>query len=496
MKNIFRALGVITLAAIIGFSLITCGDDNGGSGGGGGGTSGNGDSNFFVKSVSVGSYHTLAIKTDGSLWAWGSNYNGLLLGYDTTTDSDKPVQIGTASDWKHISAGSLHSLAIKTDGSLWAWGDNYYGQLGDDTTTDSDKPVQIGTATDWEFISAGGNRSLATKTDGSLWAWGHSLPNKPERKGTATDWEFISAGGNHSLAIKTDGSLWTWWEDDHHHTGIGSTPERIGTATDWKHISVGDQYFLAIKADGSLWAWEIDEPVQIGTDTDWKYVSAGWHHTLAIKTNGSLWAWGDNHRGQLGNGTTTTSDVPVKIGTDTNWDKVFAGLHFSLAIKTNGSLWAWGYNELGQLGDGTNTDRSTPVLITGTSPPTTGATGTFQIRINGIPASIMLDGMNGYNLIGLYTANGASLVATALAGRDTTVPGDDDFGGAGDNQWWSFYMYNNYNGQKHIGPAGNYDMGFIVRSGGINAGTIKVLRNVRLEVNTLNTFAYSSLVDF
>jgi len=122
-------------------------------------------------------------------------------------------------------------------------------------------------------------------------------------------------------------------------------------------------------------------------------------------------------------------------------------------------------------------------------------TGTIQLMITGIPASVMQDGMNGYNLIGLYRANEASPSATPLAGRDTSVPGDDDFGGSGNNQWYSFYMYNNYTGSKYQGNAGNYDLGFRIIAGN-NAGTIKVLRNYRLEVNKLNTISYSSFVDF
>ena len=123
------------------------------------------------KVVTAGDYHTLAIKPDGTLWAWGGNGNGQL-GDGTNISKCSPVQIGSASDWETIVAGDYHALAIKTDGSLWAWGDNSYGQLGDDTQENKNSPVQIGTATDWKSVVAGSLHSLAIKTDGTLWAWG------------------------------------------------------------------------------------------------------------------------------------------------------------------------------------------------------------------------------------------------------------------------------------------------------------------------------------
>ena len=125
-------------------------------------------------SVSAGYYHTIAIKTDGTLWAWGFNNYGQL-GDGTTTNRSSPTQIGSGTNWSSVSAGGYHTVAIKTDGTLWVWGNNGNGKLGDGTTTDRYSPVQIGSGTNWSSVSTGGHHTIAIKTDGTLWAWGYNV---------------------------------------------------------------------------------------------------------------------------------------------------------------------------------------------------------------------------------------------------------------------------------------------------------------------------------
>ena len=253
-----------------------------------------GNASAIDPQIAAGEFHTVAIKTDGTLWAWGYNAYGQL-GDGTTTNRHSPVQIGTGTDWAKVEAGKEYTVAIKTDGTLWAWGANYSGQLGDGTTTWRYSPVQIGSDTNWAKVAAGDRYTVAIKTDGTLWAWG-----------------------------------------DNYYGQLGD-----GTRT--------TRY----------------SPVQIGTGTNWAKVAAGGAHTIAIKTDGTLWAWGYNYYGQLGDGTTTNrTSGPVQIGTGTNWAKVAAGWYHTVAIKTDGTLWAWGSNGDGQLGDGsTATNRTSPVQI-------------------------------------------------------------------------------------------------------------------------------------
>ena len=345
--------------------------------------------------LSSGNAHSLGIKTDGTLWAWGNNNDGAL-GDGTLIEKHIPMQIGTSSNWKQISSGANYNLAVKIDGTLWAWGDNLYGQLGDGTTVDKLIPIQIGTATNWKQISTaeGGAHSMAIKTDGSLWAWGWNgfgqlgdgttiNKNVPTQIGTDTNWKIVLAGSTYNLAIKTDGTLWTWGDNTYGQLGDGTTtnknlPTQLGVATNWKQIATGGDYHnLAIKTNGSLWGWgqnihgqlgdgtTINKliPTQIGADTDWEYTATGRFQGFAIKTSGTLWSWGWNDAGQLGDGTLVDKSSPNQIGISTNWKKISGGGSHSLCKKLDGSLWTFGLNFNGQLGDGTTTNKNIPTLI-------------------------------------------------------------------------------------------------------------------------------------
>jgi hypothetical protein len=247
-------------------------------------------------------------------------------------------------------------MAIKTDGTLWTWGYNFYGNLGDGTTTYRSSPVQIsGGGTNWKELATGTNSAngAAIKTDGTLWIWGKgseygNLGIGPSGVGVnkntpvqiaGTTWRQISIGFNHTLATKTDNTLWAWGSEDSGQLGLGNTQTPRST------------------------------PVQV-PGTTWKRVSCGNYHTAAIKTDGTLWCWGQNYYGHLGRGTkdaTTQSGVngsPVQtLAGGTNWKVVVAAYYNTMAIKTDGTLWGWGKNDYYNLGDGTTTDRSSPVQM-------------------------------------------------------------------------------------------------------------------------------------
>ena len=295
-----------------------------------------------IKTIASGSSHTLVIKTDGSLWAWGVNDRGQL-GDGTMTNRLSPVQVGTDKDWKAVDAGTGHTVAIKTDGSLWAWGENDRGQFGNGTTINSHTPVQVGTEKDWIEVAAGWYHSLGIKSDGSLWAWGYNDYGylgdgttirrlSPVQIGTDKDWKAIMLYYTHSMAIKNDGSLWAWGNNSHGNLGDGTTTNR-------------------------------NTPVQVGTDKDWATAEAGLVHSVGLKTDGSIWAWGDNRWGQIGDGTTTDHLFPIQVGTEKDWTAVSLGSVHTTAMKSDGSIWSWGGNDYGQLGDGTVTDHYSPIQV-------------------------------------------------------------------------------------------------------------------------------------
>ncbi len=292
--------------------------------------------------IAIGDHHAIALKSDGTLWAWGANGYGQL-GDGTTGDKSSPIQIGTDNKWVSIAVGFYHTIALKSDGTLWAWGVNGGGQLGDGTTIDKHSPVQIGTDNNWIFISVRGNHTVVLKSDGTLWAWGANgygqlgdgttvSKSSPIQIGTDNKWASISAGDYHTVALKSDGTLWAWGENTVGQLGDGTTIDK-------------------------------SSPVQIGTDNKWISITAKNAHTIALKSNGTLWAWGLNGNGQLGDGTLINKTSPVQTGTDNKWVSIAVGSAHTIALKSDGTLWAWGHNSIGQLGDGTTADQSSPVQI-------------------------------------------------------------------------------------------------------------------------------------
>ncbi len=388
-----------TAIIVVFLGLFACGE-----GGGGGG---NPSTTSAWTSVSAGADHTVAIKADGTLWAWGANDLGQL-GDGTSTDKHAPVRVGSATKWASVSAGGSHTIAVETDGTLWAWGWNAFGQLGDGTSTDKHAPVQIGSATNWKSVSAGLFHSIVLKTDGTLWAWGRNYnaqlgdgttvdKSAPVQIGSATNWKAVFGGGYHTIAVKSDGTLWAWGDNYYGQLGSGdnfdrTTPTQIGIATNWKSASAGLFHTIATTTYSGggeeLFAWGLNVAGQVGdgTTTDknapvsigygplfsWK-VSAGGYHSLAIYGSGqpgenTFYIWGNNYYGQLGDGTTTDRHTLITvvgndISTAFNWKSASAGFTHTLAIKTDGTLWAWGENNYGQLGDGTTEDKHVPTNI-------------------------------------------------------------------------------------------------------------------------------------
>ena len=333
-------------------ALSACG--GGGSGGGVGGASGAAApasaagaalavSPILAFSVSdktfaVGTVHGLAIKSDGSLHSWGSNINGER-GNSNQTSSLTPVLIPSTPTWSLISAGGSHTLGQRSDGTLWSWGNNTDGQVGlnDQSRATITTPTAVKTTPLAKDISAGGAHSVVVLTDGSLWSWGRNFNGqlgqgtnsdvfKPTQVGTLKTWDSVSAGGAHTLAKQSGTNyLYAWGANANGQLG------QLGTV------------------DSSIPVW-----INLLAPQTAAVFSAGGTHSLAITTDGNLWSWGGNASGQLGDGLMTYQDstVPILVSSTGNWWRVAAGGYHSLAVRLDGTLWSWGDNTYGQLGNG------------------------------------------------------------------------------------------------------------------------------------------------
>ena len=352
-----------------------------------------------------GRQRSLLVRSDGTLWGWGDNWQGQL-GIGNTLYQYFPVQITSLNSVSAAAGWASHSLAAKSDGMAWGWGFNGYGQLGDGTVIQRYTPVQVKDATGQPFVgvvavAAGEYHSLALKSDGTVWGWGDNefgqvgdnttvSRSTPVQVKDATGQPFdgvvaIAAGGYVSMALKSDGTVWAWGYGGYGQLGTGPPgynslfPVRCGSIDNVVAISGGAYHAVALLSGGAVWTWGRNSDGQLGTGTFTdSYVpvptnvttaiaiAAGERHTLATTSDGTVMAWGFNGQGQLGVDYPYLHNTPIAISSlnGIGVTAVGAGDHsFALATWRGVSLvWAWGYNYFGQLGDGTNGDRHTPVL--------------------------------------------------------------------------------------------------------------------------------------
>jgi|GEM_PF-3359795 len=385
----------------------------------------------YYSSIAAGYWHSLGLKPGGGVWAWGSNQSGGI-GDGTLTDRLTPVEVHDVGDSGflggviQVSGGLEFSVALKSDGTVWAWGENKYGQLGNadsggashfvyDDSVDMMTPVQVvgpndeGYLTDFIKIDATGFNVFAIKSDSTLWSWGENVFGElgdgtdttrytpvqvvgPPGIDYLTDVIEVSGGGWNTFALTADGYVWSWGENFFGQLGratgtYDTRPGKVmgeggsGYLTNIISIAAGSSHGLALTAGGTVWAWGLNDNGQLGNnDTSWSQrfpvqvldsdssgylsdvvmIAGGNSHSVALKSDGTVWTWGENRQGELGTGDTVESRVPVQVvdssgkGHLTDIIAISAGMCHTLALDRYGSVWGWGNNRDGQLGDGTS----------------------------------------------------------------------------------------------------------------------------------------------
>ena len=379
-----------------------------------------------VVSIWGGARGTVVLKSDGTVWTWGANFDGKLgIGETNTVRTNVPVEVHGAGNVSYLNSVKAimgceeHNVALKTDGTVWTWGWNGFGQLGNGTTNDSYTPTQAGLGSTPPLTSVtklGGRPyfTLAVKSDGTIWAWGmnqygqmgnntvnplsgpqasvpamvsNSAPGGPINSPVQ-----VTCGYQFGAALTTNGTVWTWGSGSHGELGNGAInpshiPAQVPGLTNITAISAGWFHFLALKSDGTVWSWGSNANGELGDGTTANrsnavqvlnvsnivVVSGGDGHSSALSADGYVWKWGLNDLGELGFGSTNSggNPFPAKILTDiygngfSNIVMASARDYHNIAVKADGSVWMWGANDQGQCGNGTTNSDWAPTPVVG-----------------------------------------------------------------------------------------------------------------------------------
>lgn len=375
---------------------------------------------YVWKSVTAGDATTYGIRSDGSLWSWGWNEKGQS-GNGVSERTATPTLADGNRVWKKTVGGKAYGFFLAEDGSLWAAGTATNGVQGTNDGVDHKVLTRIGTDNDWADMACSrfwGYSAFAIKTNGTLWAWGENSAGKlgigntqtqtlPVQVGTDTDWKQVAAGVSSVLALKADGSLWGWglnmYGELFGYEGRQSSPVRLGSETDWEKVLVIEFRAYAVKKDGTLWAWgdnsrnllgfntpteeestsegnpvevvtepQITKPTQVTAVEGEVLAVSGCENTLSVATGTDgiiekVWMFGSNADGALGDGKglgNGNKDIPFatvpvnpSLKSSLKFTSMSSGQNYTMMLTDDGDIWGWGCNRGGQLGDETPNDQ-------------------------------------------------------------------------------------------------------------------------------------------
>lgn len=443
---------------------------------------------YTWKSVTAGDATTWGIRSDGSLWSWGWNEkgqggNGVSLRTATPTLSD-----GNRV-WKKAVGGKAYGFFLAEDGSLWAAGTAESGVQGTNDGVDHKVLTRIGTDNDWADMACSrfwGYSAFAIKTNGTLWAWGENSAGQlgigntqaqtlPVQVGTDTDWKQVAAGVSSVLALKADGSLWGWglnmYGELFGYEGRQSSPVRLGSETDWEKVLVIEFRAYAVKKDGTLWAWgdnsrnllgfntpteeestsegnpvevvtepRITKPTQVTAVEGEVLAVSGCENTLSVATGADgiiekVWMFGSNADGALGDGKglgNGNKDIPFatvpvnpSLKSSLKFTTMSSGQSYTMMLTDDGDIWGWGCNRGGQLGDETPNDqlqvayKLKPIVI---NCPQDEVSSVGSLKDGKVDAAVSFDGQvlalqsDGLLTSGrIYDMNGAAVMILAAS---------------------------------------------------------------------------------
>jgi len=357
-----------------------------------------------VVQVTGGGNHSLALMADGTVWAWGANGAGQLGQGFASLVEPMLVQVVGLTGVTYIVAGVNHSFALRADGTLWAWGNNIWGELGDGTRSNQRlSPVQVIGLTDIVAVSAMVHHSLAARADGTVWMWGANLfgqlgnvgsfVDTPVQKAGLTDVVAVAAGGTHNIVKRSDGTVWGWGINSHGQLGNGTTansltPVQVNGLSGVVSIAAGDEYSLALRSDGTVWSWGDNTHGQLGDGTTTRRLSpvqvsglsgvtaiaAGFQYSVAKRVDGTVWSWGSIASMASAPIVISRGSRPMQVDGIGDVALIGMGHNHVIAVRSDGRVWAWGSNRTGQLGQETAVAYSSVPLHVAMRASVTGAT--------------------------------------------------------------------------------------------------------------------------